>query len=207
MNKSALVIVDVQRDFCRGGSLAVPDGDSIVPVVNELMFYPFFDFVVRTKDWHTPDHSSFTDNGGQWPVHCVRGTDGAKFHIDLKEPEFRKQINIFKGTLKEVDSYSAFFDNNRENKTELHTILSSENVKTLFVTGLATDYCVKFTVLDALSLGYEVYVIEDAVKGVNINDNDVVEALEQMAVEGAKIIKSEDVLPLFSEKRSDSIEE
>lgn len=188
--KKALLIIDVQRDFCPGGSLAVTNGDKIIPVINELS--PLFTNVVFTKDWHPLDHCSFTENGGIWPAHCVQKTDGAHLHPDLIIPE--DEINIFKGIDVDIDSYSAFFDNERKKETPLHTILKELEIEELYVTGLATDYCVKFTVLDALSLGYKVNVITNAVAGVNVEEFDVVNALIEMKDKGANLVFSDQVV-------------
>lgn len=190
--KKALIIVDLQQDFVEGGALAVPNASEIVPVINDLI--PKFDFIVTTKDYHPKNHCSFKENGGIWPVHCVRGTEGAKIHKDLNEDACKIQTNIFKGVNVDVDSYSAFFDNERKNSTALNQILNENNIKTLYVTGLATDYCVKFTVLDALELGYEVFVVKDACRGVNVNEGDVDKALSDMKAAGAKIVDSNEVV-------------
>jgi nicotinamidase/pyrazinamidase len=187
--KRALLLVDVQQDFTPGGALSVPNGDKIIPVINGLI--PKFKWIVTTQDFHPKNHCSFKEQGGPWPVHCVRATDGARLHPDLINIPEDNHIGIFKGTDKEIDSYSAFFDNERLSKTQLHEILMAEGIDTLYVAGLATDYCVKFTVLDALELGYDVNVINNAVKGVNVID--AADALMMMQERGAKIVHSMDV--------------
>lgn len=203
----ALIVVDLQNDFCNGGTLAVKDGDMVIPVANKIIkrFEEKGDFIIATKDWHPKEHKSFASNSGGklgevgklngldqvwWPDHCVQNEHGSEFHKDLLPIE----NIIYKGTNPEVDSYSGFFDNGRKGDTGLHTLLQNHDVHTLFILGLATDYCVKFTVLDALSLGYKVYVIEDGCRGVNINPDDSKKAIDEMRKAGAHIIKSSDLL-------------
>ena len=198
---NCLLIIDVQNDFCEGGNLAVKDSSEIIPVVNNLIdkFNKSNDLIVATKDWHPADHKSFASvsntkvgevgilNGLPqvwWPDHCIENTKGSEFH-----PELLPIKNIvYKGNDKEVDSYSGFFDNNKVHKTELDDILKKYNIDTLYVVGLATDYCVKFTVLDALSLGYKVYLVKDGCRGVNINPDDSEKAIDEMKKAGAIII-------------------
>ena len=199
----ALLIIDIQNDFCEGGNLAVKNSLEIIPVVNNLIkkFEKNNDFIIATKDWHPADHKSFasvsntkvgeigTLNGLPqvwWPNHCIENTKGSEFHKDLLPV---KNI-VYKGNDPEVDSYSGFFDNNKVHKTKLDEILKENNIDTLYILGLATDYCVKFTVLDALSLGYKVYLVADGCKGVNINPDDSEKAVEEMKNAGAVIIKS-----------------
>ncbi len=178
---SALLIVDMQNDFMPGGSLPVPDADKIVPVINRyieiftLKGLPIF----ASRDWHPPNHISFKQRGGIWPVHCVRHTYGAKFHPDLKLP--RSAIIISKGTDPNREAYSAF------DRTEFADLLNERNIKRLFVTGVATDYCVKSTVLDALRLGFEVIVLEDGIKGLDKSE----EALIEMKTKGATLLRLE----------------
>lgn len=203
----ALIVVDLQNDFCNGGALAVKEGDSVVAVANKLIekFEKNGEFVIATKDWHPENHKSFAVNSGGklgeigklngldqvwWPEHCVQKSHGSHFHKDLLPIE----NIIYKGTDPEVDSYSGFFDNGRKSDTGLHTLLQNHDVHTLYVLGLATDYCVKFTVLDALSLGYKVYIIEDGCRGVNINPGDSQKAIEEMRSKGAFVITSSDIL-------------
>lgn len=203
----ALLIIDVQNDFCEGGNLAVKNSLEIIPVVNNLIkkFEKNNDFIIATKDWHPADHKSFasvsntkvgeigTLNGLPqvwWPDHCIENTKGSEFHKDLLSV---KNI-VYKGNDPEVDSYSGFFDNNKVHKTKLDEILKENNIDTLYILGLATDYCVKFTVLDALSLGYKVYLVADGCKGVNINPDDSEKAVKEMKNAGAVIIKSCEIL-------------
>jgi len=202
---NALVIVDVQNDFCPGGALAVPEGDEVVPVANRLM--PRFDLVVATQDWHPADHVSFAANhpGREplevievdgleqtlWPVHCVQGTPGASLHRGLNlvgvERVFRK------GGDPRVDSYSGFFDNGRRGATGLDEYLKERGVEELYLCGLATNVCVRATALDAVELGYTAYVIEDACRGVDIRPGDVGRAIDDMRREGVRIVRSADV--------------
>jgi nicotinamidase/pyrazinamidase len=198
----ALLIVDVQNDFCPGGALAVPGGDQVIPPVNRLQ--PHFDLVVATQDWHPPDHGSFAANheGREpgdvvelagleqilWPVHCVQHTHGAAFHADLDQARIAKVFQ--KGTDPRIDSYSGFFDNARRKATGLGDYLKEQAVGDVYVCGLATDYCVKFTALDALGLGFATYVIEDACRGVNLKPNDVAEAIEAMRAEGVQVVQA-----------------
>ncbi|OGT53269.1 MAG: nicotinamidase [Gammaproteobacteria bacterium RIFCSPHIGHO2_12_FULL_42_13] len=208
--KRALIIVDLQNDFCTGGSLAVPESDAVIPIVNKLQAY--FDLVIATKDWHPHDHMSFAStHPGQkvgdiinmnsipqilWPNHCVQDTPGSQLHPQLQTASVNKII--FKGTDKTIDSYSAFFDNAHSRETGLNHYLQGENIKEIYIAGLATDYCVKYSTLDALKQGYSVYVIEDACRGVGLNSGDVAKAIEEMRVAGAKITQSQAVLQHFA---------
>lgn len=202
---NALIIVDVQNDFCPGGSLAVRQGDEIIPVINRIR--DLFQVVAVTQDWHPPGHKSFAStHGGSvgetvelggypqilWPDHCVQGTYGAEFKTGLRlSPEDRI---IRKGTDMEVDSYSGFFDNRHARDTGLHDFLKSKHVSRIYVAGLATDYCVKFTALDGAGLGYEVYVIRDACRGVDMNPGDVDDAIARMKEAGIVIVESGELL-------------
>lgn len=181
-NKSndALIIVDVQNDFCPGGALSVPGGDKVVPVINELI--PKFDKVYTTRDWHPANHMSFKEQGGLWPPHCVANTRGADFHPGLKAQD---AIHIIKGIDKEA--YSGF------QGTELADRLKKDDIRRIFVTGLATDYCVKATALDGFKHGFEVCVVSDAIKGVNINPADSKRAIQEMKSAGINIIKSNEI--------------
>lgn len=197
----ALIIVDVQNDFCPGGALAVPQGDQIIPIINKMI--PSFDCVVQTQDWHPSDHSSFASNhenkkeyehidmdyGEQvlWPDHCVQGTEGAAFHSDLNTQQ--THMIIRKGFRKNIDSYSAFFENDHETVTGLHGYLQSRQVKELVITGLATDFCVKWTALDAMKLGYPTSLALDACKGIDL-DGSVEQALTEMKNEHVNITSS-----------------
>lgn len=199
----ALLIIDVQNDFCEGGNLAVKNSLEIIPVVNDMIkkFEIKNDFIIATKDWHPANHKSFASvsntkigelgilNGLPqvwWPNHCIENTKGSELHKELLPI---KNI-VYKGNDPEVDSYSGFFDNNKVHETNLNKILKENNIDTLYILGLATDYCVKFTVLDALSLGYKVYLVADGCRGVNINPDDSEKAMQEMKNAGAVIIKS-----------------
>jgi len=204
--KRVLLLVDLQNDFCSGGSLAVPEGDVIVPLANQLQTY--FDLVVATQDWHPQDHISFASNHpgrkvGEtvqikqmtqilWPDHCVQGSKGAEFHPGFNTQKIGKFI--FKGTNSAIDSYSAFFDNAHLRATGLADYLNQENVEEVYIMGLATDYCVKYSCLDALALGFKVYVIEDACRGVELKLGDIQGALAEMRAAGARVIQVADLL-------------
>ncbi|MDC7225449.1 MAG: bifunctional nicotinamidase/pyrazinamidase [Spirochaetales bacterium] len=175
----ALIVVDIQNDFCPGGSLAVNDGDAVVPYVNRLIksFSDSGSRVIYTRDWHPANHSSFADFGGIWPAHCVAGTDGAAFHPDLIEAP--GSIIISKADKTESDAYSGF------EGTELDKELKMLGIDNLVVAGLATDYCVKNTVLDALSKGYETVVAEDCIRAVDVQTGDGERAILEMTKAGA----------------------
>jgi|TARA_R110002096_G_scaffold4558_1_gene21642 nicotinamidase/pyrazinamidase len=199
---SALIIVDVQNDFLPGGALAVGKGDEVIPVINKVQ--DKFDLIVATQDWHPANHGSFAANHegkkvGEsislngldqilWPVHCVENSIGADFHKSLDKQNWREVFK--KGSNPEVDSYSGFFDNGRKEKTGLGDFLKANGMENVFVTGLAADYCVKFTVLDALDLGFNTYLIADATKGVNLSPNDTLEAFKEMETQGAILVSS-----------------
>ncbi|RLD63498.1 MAG: bifunctional nicotinamidase/pyrazinamidase [Bacteroidetes bacterium] len=199
----ALVIVDVQNDFFEGGALAVPESNSIIPVVNNII--DKFDKIVFTKDWHPAKHKSFAANHKNkkvfdliklnnleqilWPVHCVQNTFGAEIHKDIIIP--KTAWFVTKGSDVEVDSYSGFFDNGKIHFTELDGILKKNNITDVYFCGLATDFCVKYTVLDALSLNYNSYLIADATKAVVSNDFD--KSIKQLVEKGAKIVYSKDL--------------
>lgn len=178
----ALIIVDVQNDFCPGGALAVAEGDQVVPVLNRWISkaheadIPIF----ASRDWHPPDHISFQQQGGPWPPHCVQGTHGAEFHPDLNLPA-ETAIVTLKGDTPDRDAYSAF------DGTNLASELRARNVKRLWVGGIATDYCVKATVLDGLQEGFDVCVIEDAIRAVNVNPDDGQRAINDMRQAGALV--------------------
>ncbi len=202
---NALILVDIQNDFCPGGALAVADGDAVVAVANRLQ--PLFDLVVATQDWHPQDHASFAANHegrtpGElvdldglsqvlWPIHCVQGTDGAAFRDDL---EMTGVSRIFqKGTDSRIDSYSGFHDNGHRKATGLGDYLKGKRVESLFLLGLATDYCVKFTALDALAEGFAVSLVEDGCRGVNLTAGDDLRAIEAMRAAGADITRAANV--------------
>lgn len=202
---NALLIVDVQNDFCPGGALEVPNGDQVVPVINRLSEH--FDNVIQTQDWHPKGHSSFASShsgkepfsviempyGEQvlWPDHCVQGSKGAEFHPELVTNN--SQLVIRKGFRKEIDSYSAFYENDNQTSTGLGGYLRERGIDKLFACGLATDFCVKWSVLDGLKEGFKVTVIEDAVKGINM-DGLVDKAWKEMEDAGAERIGSEQLL-------------
>ena len=201
----ALILVDIQNDFLPDGALAVRHGDEIIPIVNKLQ--PKFELVVMTQDYHPANHGSFAENhpglrpydvvnlnGLQqvlWPAHCVQGSPGAEFSRAL---DIRNVDRIFqKGTDPGVDSYSGFFDNGRKKATGLGDYLSEKGVTEVYVCGLATDFCVKYTALDALSLGFKTFLIEDASRGVEINEGDVKKAVAELQAAGVAITKSRNI--------------
>ena len=179
-DKDALIIVDVQRDFCSGGALPVPDGEKIIPTLNKYIekFSKAGALIVATRDWHPPNHMSFKDYGGIWPSHCIQGTLGAEFHPDLRLP--REVRIVSKATSADKEAYSGFDGTNLERE------LKDAGIKRVFVGGLATDYCVKSTVLDALRLGFETILLVDAIKGVDAKPGDSERAIEEMVRNGAK---------------------
>lgn len=206
MNK-ALILIDIQNDFLPGGALPVPGGEAVLPKVGRLLTYPF-DFVVATKDWHPQNHGSFAEAHGLavgdvvelagqeqllWPVHCVRGTPGA-------ELAFEGAIDwvVEKGKDPLVDSYSAFFDNLRQRATGLEAKLKEAGVDEVYLAGLATDYCVLATALDAALLGFRVWVIVDACAGIERQPGDVKRALKEMRAAGVLLDTVEGVEGKFS---------
>jgi nicotinamidase/pyrazinamidase len=198
----ALVLVDLQYDFMPGGALAVAHGDETVAVAQQLM--PKFDIVVATQDWHPQNHKSFAVNNpgtavGQvitqhnkpqvmWPAHCVQGSHGAELHAGLERSRITAVFR--KGLDSEIDSYSGFFDNGHIKSTGLADWLHAKRVSRLYVLGLATDYCVKFTVLDARDLGFETWLVEDGCRAVNLQPGDGDSALAEMRRAGATILTS-----------------
>jgi nicotinamidase/pyrazinamidase len=180
----ALVIVDVQQDFLPGGALAVGEGERIFAPINALA--PRFPRVYATRDWHPPDHSSFAHHGGPWPVHCVAGSHGATFHPALVLDEVDAVID--KGTARETDGYSGFA------ATTLEDDLRANGVRRVFVCGLATDYCVKETALDAHRSGFETIVLEDASAAVNVRPDDERHALDELRAAGVTIARSTDIV-------------
>lgn len=198
----ALILVDIQNDFLPGGALAVPEGDAVVPLANHLL--NAFPIVVATQDWHPANHGSFAEshpgkdlfeqidlNGlpqTLWPTHCVQETVGAQLAPGLDRDRIAK---IFpKGTDPRIDSYSGLFDNGRRKSTGLGEWLKERSVREVFVCGLATDYCVKFTALDAAQFGFKTHLIEDASRGVNLQPNDVMNAIAEMERAGVTIVQS-----------------
>jgi nicotinamidase/pyrazinamidase len=202
----ALICVDIQNDFCPGGSLEVREGDQVIPVANKLMEH--FDLVVATQDWHPANHKSFAAmhpwrypgdvielNWLQqilWPIHCVQGSFGAEFAPGLNTDAFEKVF--VKGTDTEIDSYSGFFDNGHRKATGLGDYLKEKSVEEVYILGLALDVCVKFTVLDALGLGFKTYLVEDGCRGVNLNEGDSDKALSEMREKGAIIAQSDQII-------------
>lgn len=200
----ALVIVDVQNDFCPGGALAVEEGDAVVPVINRISSR--FSIVVATKDWHPEGHISFASSHPDhhqgeiievdgleqvlWPDHCMAGTDGAAFHPDLDVSSLH--CIIHKGLRKKLDSYSAFFENDKTSPTGLEGYLKGLGVNHIFVAGLATDYCVFYTVMDGLRVGFQVSLIEDGVRGVDYPPGSLENALHEMKKNGVRFIRSDE---------------
>lgn len=200
----ALMVIDVQNDFCPGGALAVPEGDTVVPVINDLM--EAFDHVLLTQDWHPEGHHSFAsshagkdpydtvamDYGEQilWPDHCVQGTAGADFHPDLNTT--RAQLIIRKGFRPEIDSYSAFFENDQETPTGLTGYLRERGIDEIVIVGLAADFCVKWSALDGCEQGFRVHVVEDATRGIDTNGS-LAAAWEAMDAAGVQVRASDDV--------------
>jgi nicotinamidase-related amidase len=172
----ALLIIDFQNDFTPGGALAVPDGDAIAARINALSASGDYDLVVATRDWHPADHSSFKVNGGPWPVHCVAGTAGAELHPDLDQT--RIDVIVDKGQDVDTDGYSGFAG------TGLEELLRERGITQVTVVGLATDYCVKNTALDALRAGFAVTVDSNAVRGVEIEPGDSERALAEVRTAG-----------------------
>lgn len=179
--KQALIVVDVQNDFCPGGTLAVPHGDEVIAPLNKLIdqFLERGDPVYKSRDWHPPTTRHFTAYGGTWPVHCVQNTEGAQFHPALRDDP---RIKVISKGLSNADGYSAF------EETNLGSQLNNAGVEEVVVGGLATDYCVKNTVLDALKQGYRVKAIEDAMRPVELKPGDGERAIEEMRAAGAEII-------------------
>jgi nicotinamidase/pyrazinamidase len=201
----ALLIVDMQNDFMPGGPLAVPGADEIIPGINRLI--PKFPLVVASQDWHPAGHCSFAaSHPGKkegeivdvkgvlqilWPVHCVRNTKGAELVASLDQEAVASRF--CKGTDQSIDSYSAFFDNAKRKSTGLGDFLRSRNVTDLYIAGVATDYCVLYSTLDALELGLTVYVITDCCRGLNIKPSDVDNALAAIKARGGKLLTSRKV--------------
>jgi nicotinamidase/pyrazinamidase len=200
-----LIIVDVQNDFIAGGALAVPEGGQVVPLINRLQ--ERFDLIVATQDWHPANHGSFAANhSGKrpgemielaglpqvlWPTHCVQNSAGADFAPGLDRTRWDRVFQ--KGEDAAVDSYSGFFDNGRRRATGLGDYLRARGAKEIYAVGLATDYCVKFTALDARALGFETALIEDACRGVELAPGDCARAVEEMRAAGVRIVNSGEI--------------
>jgi len=190
--KKALLIVDVQNDFCPGGALGIKDGDEIIPVINKYIkiFAAKKLPVFASRDWHPKKTAHFKKFGGVWPVHCIQDTKGAKFHPKLKLP--KEVILLYKGMDPEKDSYSAFQAQD-QNGMSLPNFLRILDIKELYIAGLATDYCVKFTTHDAIREGFKVKILLDAIKGVNLKPNDSEIAIREMVKIGVKKITLKDM--------------
>lgn len=203
---TCLLLVDLQNDFMPGGALPVLKGKEILPAINRLLEGKF-DLIVASKDWHPNEHGSFAATHGKrpsekillegleqilWPIHCVQETEGAGF----VEGWDTTKVNsiVYKGIEKSIDSYSAFFDNALLRSTGLFELLKEKNIHTLYIAGLTTEYCVKYSVLDALQLGLKVYLVTDGCAAVNLDPNDESAALFEMEQAGARLITSFEVL-------------
>ncbi len=198
----ALIIVDVQNDFCKGGALEVKNADEVVKVINSIS--DKFDKVIATQDWHPANHRSFASNNKNvkpldmielngvmqimWPDHCVQGSKGAEFHPNLNTNVI--DLIVRKGTNPNIDSYSAFLENDHKTKTGLEFYLKGLGIKKLYFAGLATDYCVYFSIMDAIEAGFETNLILDACRGVDFPDNNVERCVNLMKVSGVNIIDS-----------------
>ncbi len=201
----ALILIDIQNDFLPGGALAVREGDRVIPVANRIQAQ--FDRVIATQDWHPASHESFAANHNDrqvgevidlhglpqvlWPVHCVKGSSGAGLAPALET----KHIDALfrKGTDPEIDSYSGFFDNGRRRETGLGEYLKEQGISQVYLMGLATDYCVRYSALDAVSLGFETWLISDGCRGVELQDGDIARALREMEAAGVRMIRSEEI--------------
>ena len=204
-DRDALIIVDVQNDFCPDGTLPVPDGDEVVPVINGIS--DRFPIVVATQDWHPPGHISFaSSHPGKnpfdtiqlgdttqvlWPDHCIQGTNGAEFHpgLDLRPVRFI----IRKGTNPRIDSYSAFLENDKKTCTGLEGLLKHLDIERLYICGLATDFCVRATAIDAIQAGFSVVVLEDASRGVDIPTGSLDKAINEMKELGIRVISTREL--------------
>lgn len=176
----ALIMTDLQNDFCPGGSLAVPEGDTIIQPINSIS--RLFSTVIATQDWHPPDHCSFKSQGGPWPPHCIQNTWGSELHplLDKKQISFK----IHKAQYRDRDAYSSF------QETPLEKELKKRKIKRLFIAGLTTDYCVKATALDALKKGFAVIILTDLIRAVNVHPDDGRKALEELEKAGAILLSS-----------------
>lgn len=199
---TALVVIDVQNDFCPGGALAVPDGDAVVPLINRLM--PAFTHVILTQDWHPPGHASFASShpgaapmsltdmpyGPQvlWPDHCVQGTRGAAFHPDLETTP--AELIVRKGFRRDIDSYSAFLENDHQTPTGLAGALKERGITELVMVGLATDFCVKDSAVDGARLGFSVGVVEAACRAIDV-DGSLARAHQAMQQAGVRLIEAD----------------
>ena len=211
MTKKALIVVDVQNDFLPGGTLPVPRGDEVIPYINRMLQLPF-DQIIATRDFHPEKHSSFASSWNKrpgerlqigsveqilWPEHCVQGSQGSEFAATLDTSHFHKVVH--KGTDIKVDSYSTFFDNKQLQSTGLESYLHEQDIEELYFAGLATDYCVLYSVRDAISLGFTAYVVVDACRGVDLSPGDVQRAFDEMQHIGAHLITTEEVEQRFTQ--------
>ncbi len=203
--KRCLILVDLQNDFMPGGALGVPKGDEVIAVANRLA--PKFDYVVASQDWHPPDHRSFASQHTErkagdvidldgldqvlWPDHCVQGSHGAELHKDLDLACI--DVMFQKGTDRNIDSYSTFYDNAHRRSTGLGDHLRERGTKAVWILGLATDYCVKFTAMDALSLGLSTSVVPEGCRGIDVVPGDVDRAWEEMRAAGVSVVPCEDL--------------
>jgi len=203
---TALLLVDLQNDFCPGGALAVEEGDQVIAIANRLM--PYFHTVIATQDWHPSHHKSFASQHSPhragdiillhqkpqilWPDHCVQHSYGAQFHPDLNQKNIHKIIQ--KGADPNVDSYSAFYDNHHLKNTGLTEWLRKKSILALYVMGLATDYCVQYTCLDAIQDHFRVHLVVDGCRGVNLKPKDTDHALSEMKNKGVQFVHSKDIL-------------
>lgn len=207
---NCLIITDIQNDFCPGGALAVAEGDKIIPIVNTLARK--FDKVVATQDWHPPGHASFASTHNKepydiitideiqqvlWPVHCVTGSFGADFHKDLDLREV--DLIIRKGNDLKIDSYSTFLENDKKTVTGLHYYLKGFSIQNLYLCGLATDYCIYYSAVDAKEMGFNVGVILDACRGIDVPAGNIAAAVERMKERGIRIMNHDDLLFQFKQ--------
>jgi nicotinamidase/pyrazinamidase len=207
---NCLIITDIQNDFCPGGALAVAEGDKIIPIVNTLARK--FDKVVATQDWHPPGHASFASTHNKepydiitideiqqvlWPVHCVTGSFGADFHKDLDLREV--DLIIRKGNDLKIDSYSTFLENDKKTVTGLHYYLKGFSIQNLYLCGLATDYCIYYSAMDAKEMGFNVGVILDACRGIDVPAGNIAASVERMKERGIRIMNHDDLLFQFKQ--------
>ncbi|KAB8033307.1 bifunctional nicotinamidase/pyrazinamidase [Fluviispira multicolorata] len=210
MKKNILLLVDLQNDFLPGGALAVPQGNEVIPIANLLMenSNSFFSEIIATQDWHPQNHKSFATNHfgkniGEfvklneveqmlWPNHCIQNSNGASFAANLN---VQKIMRVFqKGQNSEVDSYSGFFDNDHKTSTGLGEYLKSISATDIYIMGLATEYCVKFTAIDSINLNFTTYLIIDGCRGINIQKNDISNAISEMKMKNIHICNSSNIL-------------
>jgi nicotinamidase/pyrazinamidase len=204
MMKRALIVVDVQNDFCEGVALEVKRANEVIPIINKLVESGYFDFIIATQDWHPKNHKSFASNHRSkkvydviklngidqvlWPEHCIQRKKGARLHKDIN---LGSNFKLFKkGTDPNIDSYSGFYDNDHVSSTGLSSYLKKNHVGEVFISGLAADYCVKFTAFDSVEEGFKTYVIKDATRGVNVKKDDSKRAFSEMKKKGIKVINS-----------------